>query len=268
MYLNIFRNEARNNFWFFLIWCSLFIGFIFMYLPMTNLIIDQMEEVMKFIDKMPKLVLKMFNLEPEVFSKPEGMFGSEGMSFIYILSAVFAANLAGSVFAKEFEEKTIEYLLVKPVNRNRIFLEKMFLMMSLITLLSLLFTYFVLLGFRLFIKMPYSETILFSFGLYTFCVLTFFGGLSAFISCLSKKGNLNITISIGIIVFMYFGEVLGKNFGSVSLLSKISIFHYIPLIDTVINEKMYLLNAIVISLIGLLFFAFGLFIFKKSDIEI
>ena len=268
MFLNIFRNEIRNNFWFFLIWCGVFIGFIFMYLPMTNLILDEMDELMKFVEKMPEFLLKMFNFEPEVFSKPEGIFGSEGMSFIYILSAVFAANLAGSVFSKEFEQKTIEFLLVKPVSRSKVFFEKASFMLVLIILLSVLFTIFEFLGFKWFIRQDYSEKILLSFGLYTFCVLAFFGGLSTLISCITKKSNLNISISVGIIIFMYFGDSLGRSFESIAWLSKITIFHYIPLAETIINERMYLTNAIIISLIGVLLFIAGYFVFKKSDIEI
>ncbi len=268
MFLNIYRNEARNNFWFFLIWCGVFIGFIFMYLPMTNLILDEIDDLMIFVEKMPEFLLKMFSFEPEVFNKPEGIFGSEGMSFIYILSAVFAANLAGAVFSKEFEEKTIEFLLVKPVTRSRVFLEKGFFMLTLIIILSILFTAFELLGFSMFIKSDYSEKILISFGIYTFCVLTFFGGLSTLISCITKKSNLNISISVGFIIFMYFGDSLGRSFESISWLSKITIFHYIPLAETIINEQMFLTNAIIISLIGLLFFIAGYIVFKKSDIEI
>jgi ABC-2 type transport system permease protein len=239
-----------------------------MYLPMTNLILDEIDELMKFVEKMPEFLLKMFNFEPEVFSKPEGVFGSEGMSFIYILSAVFAANLAGTVFSREFEQKTIEFLLVKPVKRSRVFFEKSFLMFTLIILLSVLFTLFVFLGFNWFINQAYNNTILLSFGIYTFCVLSFFSGLSTLISCMTKKSNLNISISIGIIIFMYFGDSLGRSFESVSWLAKMSIFNYIPLADTIINEKMYLTNAVIISLIGLLFFVVGFLVFDKSDIEI
>src|SRR6056297_2292297 len=268
MLLNIFRNEIRNNLWFFLIWCGVFIGFIFMYLPMTNLILDEIDDLMIFVEKMPEFLLKMFSFEPEVFNKPEGIFGSEGMSFIYILSAVFAANLAGAVFSKEFEEKTIEFLLVKPVKRWHVFFEKTFLMLTMIVLLSGLFTVFQFLGFNWFISEAYSPKILLSFGLYTFSVLTFFAGLSTLISCITKKSNANISISIGIIIFMYFGDSLGRSFESVIWLAKMSIFNYIPLAETIIHERMYFSNAIIISLIGLLLFLSGFFVFNRSDIEI
>jgi len=59
---------------------------------------------------------------------------------------------------------------------------------------------------------------------------------------------------------------LGRNYKGIFWLSRISIFYYIPLIDTIVNETMYLANAIMISLIGLLFFIAGFFVFNKSDI--
>jgi ABC-2 type transport system permease protein len=238
-----------------------------MYLPMTNLIMEEMGELMKFVEKMPEFLLKMFNFEPEVFSKPEGIFGSEGMTFVYILSAVFAAGLAGSVFSKEFENKTIEYLLVKPLKRATVFSAKSLMMLTFIGILTGIFTLSMLVAFGIFIKMAYSLNILYSFGLYTLSVLVFFAGMSTLISCITKKSSLNTSISIGITIFMYFGDSFGRSFESVSWLAKMSIFNYIPLADTVMNDRMYLLNSIIIIILGLVMFTAAFFVFDKSDIK-
>ncbi len=267
MFLNIYKKEFKWNFVSLLIWTAVFMGFIFMYLPMTNLILEEMEELMKFVEKMPQFLLKMFNFEPEVFSKPEGIFGSEGMTFVYILSAVFAAGLAGNVFSKEFENKTIEYLLVKPVKRSTVFYAKSLMMFSYIGILTGIFTISLLSAFNIFIKIPYSENILYAFGLYTLSVLIFFSGMSTLISCITKKSTLNTSISIGITIFMYFGDSLGRSFESVNWLAKISIFNYIPLADTVINDRMYLMNSIIIMILGIIMYTIAYFIFDKSDIK-
>lgn len=267
MFFNIYRKEFIWNSLSLLIWTVVFLGFVFMYLPMTNLILDEMGELMKFVEKMPQFLLKMFNFEPEVFSKPEGIFGSEGMTFVYILSAVFAAGLAGNVFSKEFEYKTIEYLLVKPVKRSSVFFAKSLMMFSSIGILTGIFTVGLISAFNLFIKIPYSLNILYSFGLYTLSVLVFFSGMSTLISCITRKSNLNTSISIGITIFMYFGDSLGRSFESVGWLAKISIFNYIPLADTVINNRMYLLNSIIIIMLGLVMYTIAYFIFDNSDIK-
>jgi len=267
MIFNMFKRELRANFVSSLIWIVVFIGFMLMYIPVADLMQDELTDMMSIIEKMPEFLIKMFNFEPELIGSPEGLFGSEGMSFIYILAAVFSATLAGSIFSKEFELKTIEYLLVKPVNRLQVFLSKIFTMLFFIISLALVFTASEIISFSIFIGEGYSTTILCSFGLYTLSVLVFFGGLSTIVSFITRKSRLNTTVSIGIIFFMYFGDSLGRSFENMEILSKISIFNYIPLADTIVNERMYWENSLFVIIFGLIFFVIAYFIFRKLDIK-
>ena len=267
MILNMLKKEVKVNFLSSLIWIIVFVGFILMYIPVANLMQDEMDDMIKIIEKMPELFIKMFNFEPELIASPEGLFGSEGMSFIYILSAVFSATLAGSIFSKEFELKTIDYLLVKPIKRFQVFLSKTLTMLFFIISLVFVFTVSEIISFSVFIGRGYSTTILYSFGLYTLSVLVFFGGLSTIISFITRKSRLNTTVSIGIIFFMYFGDSLGRSFDNLEILSKISIFNYIPLADTIVNEKMYWENSLLIIISGLLLYIIAYIIFRKIDIK-
>jgi len=103
-----------------------------MYLPMTDLIFEELEELSKFIEKMPPILLKMFNFDVEMIQTPEGIFGSQGMSFVYILSAVFSATSVGAIFSAECEKGTMDFLLVKPVKRQTVFLSKVSALMQFI----------------------------------------------------------------------------------------------------------------------------------------
>jgi len=265
-YLNLFKKEFKWNLISFLIWTAVFVGFVFMYVPMTNLLLEDMDEIMTFVEKLPEVFLKMFNFEPEIVSRPEGLFGSEGMSFVYILSAIFSATLAGSFFAKEFENKTVEYLLIKPVKRRTVFCVKSAVMLLDLLLMSIIFLVFMLYAFDAFIDTAYNVRVLYAFGLYTMAVLVFFGGLSTLFSIMAKKSSLNTSISIGVVLFMYFGDTLGRSFDGLGWLAKISIFNYIPLVDTIKNDQIYILNSLIIILIGLGFMSIAYWLFEKMDV--
>ena len=267
-FTNIYRKEFKWNLRSFIIWTSIFVAFSFMYIPLTDQLIQQSGAMLKFIEKMPKLLLQMFSFEPELLTRPEGLFGSEGMSFVYILSAVFASILAGSMFSKEFEQKTIEYLLVKPGSRLTVFLSKLSVMFSFIILLTGIFTLFEVKLFDVFVHQEYSTKILYAFGLYALTVQVFFAAVATLVSVIVQKSSLNTSISIGLIIFMYFGDSLGRSFENLEWMSIISIFRYIPLIDTIKNNQIMLGNALTIMLISAIFLFAGAWVFKKTDIKL
>ncbi|TYB86476.1 MAG: ABC transporter permease subunit [Kosmotoga sp.] len=268
VFSNVYKKEMKWNFISVIIWMSVFAGFCFLYIPLSDELLKQAEDLMKFLEKMPQFFLQMFNFEAKVISEPEGLFGSEGMSFVYILSAIYAAMLAGSIFSKEFENKTIEYLFVKPGKRLTYFFSKASAMYTYIVLLSSVFTISTIQLFAVFVGGDYSNKVLLGFGIYALAVQVFFGSIAVLISVFTKKGSLNTAISIGLTIFMYFGDSLGRSFDHLKWMAKISIFHYIPLADTVIDEKIFLGNSLIIMAIGGVVLLFSSWVFNNTDVSV
>ncbi len=86
-----------------------------------------------------------------------------GYDFIYILTGIFASVMAGGIFAKEFEKKTIEFLLVKPISRKQVFRQKALALLIFVHSLSGIFTVGTLVFFDIFVTAGYSQK--FSLGL-------------------------------------------------------------------------------------------------------
>ncbi|ACR79190.1 ABC transporter permease subunit [Kosmotoga olearia] len=267
--MNVFKKDFRGRFRSFFIWTIIISLFGFLYIPFTDKLLEESEPMLKMLENIPKVLLNMFNMDVAMFSKPEGIFGSEGMSFVYILTGVFAAMMAGALFSREFEEKTIEYLLVKPISRRRIFLEKSFTLITFVILLSGLFTITTVLLFRTLVHTaPYNEHILFGFGLYVLSIQLFFAAVSTLVSLATQKSSLTTSLTLGILIFMYFGNSLSSVNKNLAWMGKISVFHYLPLIDTVVKEKIFVSNALVIILVALLIFYGALEFFKRKDVLI
>ena len=177
--LNLFLKEFRWNLKSLLIWIIIFVAFALMYIPITDHLIAQADDMIQFMERLPEVLLQMFHLDTEIMTRPEGIFGGEGMSFVYILSAIFAAMMANSLFAKEFENKTIEYLLVKPVSRTAVYLSKLAVLLTCTAILISAFTFSVVGLFSVFIGVSYNVRLLYGFGLYALAVQLFFAGISS-----------------------------------------------------------------------------------------
>jgi len=266
--MNIIVREIRSKLRTFIIWIGIITLFILMYIPFTNQFLEESETMVKFLEKVPKFLLKAFSIDVELFSMPEGIFGSEGMSFIYILVGVFASMMAGGIFAKEFEEKTIEYILVKPISRKYLFRQKVLALLIFVLFLSLIFTIGTLAFFKIFVTVGYSQKVLFGFGLYVLTIQIFFSSIAVLLSVIFQRSSLTTSISLGILIFMYFGNALASTIEKIRWLEKICVFHYLPLTDTIVKRQIFGMNALMIIVVSMGILFVSQKIFEREDILI
>ena len=266
--MNIIVREIRSKLRTFIIWIGIITLFILMYIPFTNQFLEESETMVKFLEKVPKFLLKAFSIDVELFSMPEGIFGSEGMSFIYILVGVFVSMMAGGIFAKEFEEKTIEYILVKPISRKYLFRQKVLALLIFVLFLSLIFTIGTLAFFKIFVTVGYSQKVLFGFGLYVLTIQIFFSSIAVLLSVIFQRSSLTTSISLGILIFMYFGNALASTIEKIRWLEKICVFHYLPLTDTIVKRQIFGMNALMIIVVSMGILFVSQKIFEREDILI
>ncbi|MGM0641367.1 MAG: ABC transporter permease subunit [Thermotogota bacterium] len=268
MNFNLLKKELKFTYKSLFLWTLLFVLFTAMYIPISNQLLSQSGDLMKFIESMPKFLLESFNFNEQMFTKPEGIFGSEGMSFVYILGAVFSAMLISKVFANEYEKGTIEYLCVKPISRSNLYITKFVNILINILFLNIIFTISVLSMFAIFMEYDYNPEILLGFGIYSLTVQIFFSSISIIISILTQNSSSNMGISVGILIFMYFGDTMANMISSTSWIKYFSIFHYIPLVETVLEDKVFWINSLFIILISLGIYYFSYYLFKNKDINL
>lgn len=54
-----------------------------------------------------------------------GYYGSKSYSLLLLIGGIFSIMLFSSIFVKEKDERTIEFLLSKPITRNQMITEKL-----------------------------------------------------------------------------------------------------------------------------------------------
>ncbi|MBO8160737.1 MAG: ABC transporter permease subunit [Thermosipho sp. (in: Bacteria)] len=264
--MNLIKKEFKYNLKNLLIWITVIVLFNLMFSSITDLVNNQNSLVLSFLEKMPETFLKAFNLDLNTLSRPEGLFGSEGMTFMFIFFGIFGITLASKIFAGEFDNKTIEYLLIKPFSRKKIFSEKVFVLSINTFLLFAFFLLTILLFFKLFVSENYSNIVLVSFSLYLFVTEFFFASLSILISLITKNKKLTNSIVMGILFFMYFGYSVTQGVKNAEIIRKISIFNYMSTIDTIKNLNGFYLNSFLILVISITVIFISMKLFEKQNI--
>ncbi|KLO21526.1 hypothetical protein X275_08780 [Marinitoga sp. 1197] len=263
----LLKKELKFNYKSFLIWSMILLMFSWLVAPFIDGIMKDADMLSDFINSMPKFILKVFNMD-ESFITPEGFFSAKVMIMAEIFAAIFAIFLASNVFVNEYETKTIEYILTKPITRNQIFLKKAFAVFIYYTIFAAIFCVSVLLLFNIYVNYAYNATILAGFALYLFVIEIFFGALTFLLSVIFQNSFSTISISMGVFLIMYVGDMFGTVVEKWEWIRYITIFKYIPLGDTVKYSKVYVMNSIMIILIGFLITYFASQIFKNEDILI
>jgi len=263
----LFRKELKHNIKSFLIWFAVLLFFSSMIAPFVDGIMQDADSLKEFINSLPKFMLKIFNIS-EKFITPEGFFSAKVMFAAEIFAGIFAVILASNIFVSEFETKTIEYLLTKPLNRKKIFFKKFLALFIYYTIFAALFCLSVLYLFKIYVHYEYNPYILAGFSLYLFVIEIFFGSLTILFSVIFQKNFITISTTMGIFLLMFTADMLGSAVSSIEWIRNLTIFKFISLGDTVKYDKVYILNSFIIILLGLMITFISEKIFEKKDIMI
>ncbi|SHH53266.1 ABC transporter permease subunit [Thermosipho atlanticus] len=263
----LFQKELKSNIKIFLIWTFVLFFFAALIAPFINGVMEDADSLKDFINSLPKFMLNLLNIS-ENFITPEGFFSAKVMFMAEIFAGIFAIILAVNVFTSEYETKTIEYLLVKPLTRNKIFFKKFLVLFVYYTIFASVFCLSVLWLFKIYVHYEYNSSILAGFALYLYVIEIFFGALTVLFSVLFQKSFITISLSSGIFLIMFIADIFGNAMKKLEWIRYFTLFKYISLGDTIQYEKVYILNSLFFILIGLAVFLLASKIFKNEDIII
>jgi ABC-2 type transport system permease protein len=122
--MNIFKREMKANRKALIIWS---LGVIFMVLSgmgKYSSLEGTGQSMNALMADMPKSLQAIMGTGSLDISKPIGYYG---MLFLYlaVMAAIHASMLGANIIAKEERDKTIEFLLVKPISRSRMMTSKL-----------------------------------------------------------------------------------------------------------------------------------------------
>ncbi|GAA0123589.1 MAG: ABC transporter permease subunit [Clostridium argentinense] len=122
--MNIFVREMKANRKSLIIWC---IGVILMVaagMTKYEVVSSSGQYMNDIISSMPKSLQVMFGIASFDLSKASGFYGVI-FSYLVLMAAIHASMLGSNIISKEERDKTAEFLMVKPVSRNKVVTSKL-----------------------------------------------------------------------------------------------------------------------------------------------
>lgn len=220
--MTIFKHEVRQGKISLLIW-TLAIGFM---LAACVLIYPEMSSQMGDISAMfadMGSFSQAFGMDKLNFGEFSGFFGVECGNVVGIGGALFAALLGISSLAKEQKDNTAEFLLMHPVSRARVLVEKLLSVVVQIIILNLVVIGITALSILFIGEDVDIKTFALLFASYLIMQLEI-GAITFGISAFIKRGTLGI--GLGLAAVLYFLNIIANLTEDMKFIKYITPFGY------------------------------------------
>ena len=218
------KRELKINFKSLIIWLGIMMfifGIVFLVYP-SIINSENAKDMHKFMELFPPEVLATFNMDLASIDSVFGWFQTEGFVLLALLGGLYSATLGGTILIKEESDKTIEFLVSKPISKNKIVTSKIVVGVINITLFVILNAIFTFIGFKLSDDLHIKKWLLITVGPIIVFYSLFF--ISMLASTFMNKSRKSMTISLAIVLLGYFLQTISKLSDKIEWLKYISPF--------------------------------------------
>ncbi|QMS85661.1 ABC transporter permease [Candidatus Xianfuyuplasma coldseepsis] len=262
----LIKVEFKRNFKSLLMWCGIVGGLAALMLAMFPAFKDAFSQLEELLSVYPEAFLEAFGMGEGglVMSEIYGWFGVEGYLFTMLIGGSYAGILGGSILSKEEDDKTIEFLLAKPISRDHIVFGKAIVVVINLTILNAFISIILLIAFSIFGTLDVAKWLLFSFA--PLLAQLIFASISFLVSIFITKSRQVISVSLGVVIGMYVVDLISKLTDQAENLKYITPYEYVNAV-TIVNEKkiepLYLLISVLVIAVTIIA---SWQLYKKKDI--
>ncbi len=259
------KYELKNNIKTCLIWLFfMVVMFVFVYLIYPSIVSEtNLSAMNEMIKTMPKEMIKTFNMDIVTIDSVFGWIKTEGYTFILLISGIFSALLGFNCLVKEENDKTIEFLYSKPINKSKILNEKVIASLIAIIVFNLLFMIFNFIALTISDDMHYKMFfLLFTAPLFIDFIIYF---ACLFFSTFFRNTRLTTSLAIVFVFIMYFLQIIGSLSEDFEFIKNCSIFELFSSREILLDET-FKISSVFIS-IGLIivFYILSLINYKRKE---
>lgn len=264
--MNVFAREIKRNYKGTLLWAAALslMNFVVMYLFPS--IAQQSKGWDRLMSFMPKGLLAGFDMDKLKLSDIYGYYGTQVYTLVLLFGAIFAIMLLSGILSKEENERTVEFLLAKPITRNGMVTGKILSGLSLVFLFNLILYVTTYISFAVFHTKPFDAEILLILSLGSLLLDVVFAVAGLFLSVFVVKGKTIISAAVGIVLVEYILGIAAGMSDKFHFLKIFTPFRYVDPANLIINKSMDA-GHLLISFVLIAAFVFGTYFFyNKKDI--
>ena len=202
---NLFLRELRSNAVSLLIWTSVITALTALTMSFYGVFPENNEKILAMISIIPEGTLQFNGISDvdDLFSVL-GFYSANNVIYMLVLGSIYSIVLASGILLREEYNKTAEFLLAWPLSRSDIFFSKaavVFLNVLAINIVTAVVGYITL---EIVKREPYSTDAFIIMSVYTMLLNLFFASLGLLMSTLVKRARPITTLSIGLVLILYF----------------------------------------------------------------
>lgn len=253
--MNILKRELNRNRKSFLIWVVSMVLTIVGMMSLFPSMAHDSAGLNQLLKQMPQPLLKAFDLDRLSMANILGYYATKVGAFVLLGGSIYSMLLGVNMLLKEENERTVEFLLAKPVTRSEVVTNKLLAYFIFIILFNILVFGATYLAFEHFKVQDYSVKTLLLLDVAYFLVQITFANIGLMISVFMTKRHSLTSLSIWVVLGMYFVSTITGLTEQLDFLKYVTPFKYADAADIIINgaiNKVYLAILVVVNLIAII----------------
>ncbi len=226
---------------------------------------EMMQNLLQFY---PESMLNAFGLDTLNMANILDYFSIEAYLFLTLFGSIYAALLSSNILSKEENDKTIEFLLAKPVTRTQIITSKLIIVLINILIFNLINGIVAIISFEMYKTTNYDFNTLILLILGSFLMHLTFASLTLLFSVFYTKTKSIYSISIGIVLITYFLSIVANISEKFNFFRYFTPFKYIEASEIISAGRIdpfYLLLITTIIIVGI---CSTYFLYNKKNITV
>ena len=266
--MTIFIREWKRNRKSLFIWSFSISILQFLQISVYPSFAENLESTKEFLQALPEGLLKAFAMDQLDIVNILEYFGFKAYLLLTLFGGIFAILLAANILVKEESDKTIEFLLTKPVTRINIVTQKLLLILLNIFLFNLIIAAVSYVSFEVYKTEDYSLRIFFLLFAGAFLLHLTFAGIGLASSAFLRKTKTVYPLAIEIVLITYFLNIIANMTEKLDFLKYFSPFKYVDAPDIVINGRIDTVYLFIMFVLIAVSIGFTYFYYQKKDITV
>lgn len=231
------KREFKINLKSLIMWTTILLAtYILIFAIYPSLMNEQTKEsLMQMMNSMPKEILSNFNMDIVGIESAYGWFKTEGYTFLVLVGGLYAAILGSTILVKEENDKTIEFLLSKPVKRSKVVTSKILTGIINIVIFTGIITVGNFIALKISGDLDIKQFLMISILPILLYFMLFF--ITLFLSTFFKKSKKSMSIGIAIVFIAYFMQIIGGMGENVEIIKNISLFEFVSSRYIILNNS-------------------------------
>jgi ABC-2 type transport system permease protein len=223
-------HDFRRNLYGVLFWTLTITILIILTMSAFKVFQSNQSKIFGLLNILPKGVLQFKGVSnPADLLNVLGFYAVNNVIYMMVLGSIYSIVLASNILLREEYDKTAEFLLTRPLDRDEIFVSKLLLVICNTLIINIITTAAGLISLFIIKNEKFNISAFFILSTYTFLLNIMFGGVGIFISTLVKRAKSVTTFSIGLVMIFYFIHTISKISSKLGWLGYLSPYHYVDM---------------------------------------